>query len=287
MTNGTSQGLFVVVAVVIFGIFLMLSQTIFGNTLQESLVGIFNDSTEITNEKLMDSIGTIPDYYVIATDSDFEKNDAGVWVYIGTDTHVIIPRVIQGEEVTTYQEMFKGTAIEGVASNNRKVTSMQGMFRETTSTSLDVTHLDTQNVKYMNNMFRNSYAQNLDVRNFNTRRVISMYAMFSATETPNLDLSGFDTRNVVNMRWMFHRSKVENLNLSGFNTTGVEDMGHMFRDVTITELDLRSFDIRGVNELENMFRHSTTTIGYARTQEDADILNGTSNKPEQLNFIVN
>lgn len=46
MTNGTSQGLFIVVAIVIFGIFVLLSQTLFGDQLSNGLVGLFDDSIE-------------------------------------------------------------------------------------------------------------------------------------------------------------------------------------------------------------------------------------------------
>lgn len=44
MTNGTSQGLFIVVAIVIFGVFVGLSYTIFGDELGPSLVNLFEES---------------------------------------------------------------------------------------------------------------------------------------------------------------------------------------------------------------------------------------------------
>lgn len=46
MTNGASQGLFVIVAVVIFGLFIFITYMLFRNTLQPSLANIFNDSFE-------------------------------------------------------------------------------------------------------------------------------------------------------------------------------------------------------------------------------------------------
>ncbi len=61
MTNGTSQGLFVVVAIVIFGIFVGLSYTLFGDTLQPQLVNIFITATDINStpvkEFMLDKIG--------------------------------------------------------------------------------------------------------------------------------------------------------------------------------------------------------------------------------------
>ncbi len=52
MTEGTSQGLFVVVAIVIFGIFVGLSYTVFGDVLQPQLVNIIRTSTDINSKSV-------------------------------------------------------------------------------------------------------------------------------------------------------------------------------------------------------------------------------------------
>ncbi|MCW8790809.1 hypothetical protein [Enterococcus faecium] len=46
MTDGASQGLFVIVAIVIFGIFVLISYVLFRDTLQSSLANIFRDGLE-------------------------------------------------------------------------------------------------------------------------------------------------------------------------------------------------------------------------------------------------
>lgn len=46
MTEGASQGLFVIVAIVIFGIFVLISYVLFKDTLKPSLTNIFTDSLE-------------------------------------------------------------------------------------------------------------------------------------------------------------------------------------------------------------------------------------------------
>lgn len=48
MTNGTSQGLMVVVAVVIFGIFVLIAYALFGGQLKTSLATIVDDSTQMS-----------------------------------------------------------------------------------------------------------------------------------------------------------------------------------------------------------------------------------------------
>ncbi|MDT2795530.1 hypothetical protein P7H53_12350 [Enterococcus thailandicus] len=45
MTDGASQGLFVIVAVVIFGIFVLIAYLLFRDTLKGSLEGIFKNAT--------------------------------------------------------------------------------------------------------------------------------------------------------------------------------------------------------------------------------------------------
>lgn len=50
MTNGSSQGLFVIVAVVIFGIFVLISYVLFRDNLKVSLASVFNDSIIMTKE---------------------------------------------------------------------------------------------------------------------------------------------------------------------------------------------------------------------------------------------
>lgn len=52
MTNGSSQGLFVVVAVVIFGVFVAISYSLFRDTLTPSLASIFQDSLITTSNKV-------------------------------------------------------------------------------------------------------------------------------------------------------------------------------------------------------------------------------------------
>lgn len=54
MTDGASQGLYIVIAVIIFGIFVTISYMLFGDKLQTALGSIFSDSTEETQYNLKD-----------------------------------------------------------------------------------------------------------------------------------------------------------------------------------------------------------------------------------------
>ncbi|MFF2971463.1 hypothetical protein ACFVRF_11835 [Enterococcus faecalis] len=52
MTNGTSQGLFIVVAIIIFGIFVTISYVLFRNELKPTLANIFTDRLEQAEDTL-------------------------------------------------------------------------------------------------------------------------------------------------------------------------------------------------------------------------------------------
>ena len=52
MTDGTSQGLFIVVAIVIFGIFTVMAYILFEDTLSPALASMFINATETASENL-------------------------------------------------------------------------------------------------------------------------------------------------------------------------------------------------------------------------------------------
>ena len=199
--------------------------------------------------------------YVLATDDDFIVTIAGQFRYIGTYPYVEIPHVIKGVSVNSYAEMFYEKSVRGVKSTNKNVTNMRSMFRTMQATSLDLSNLDTSNVTNMESMFFGSQATRLDLSNFDTSGVTNMGAMFFGSQATSLDLSSFDTSSVTSMASMFNGAQV-------------------------TSLDLSNFDTSNVTNLHSMFAGSPATIGYARTQADADKLNASIGKPAGLNFVV-
>lgn len=60
MTNGSSQGLFVVVAIVIFGIFVFLSYLLFRDIISPNLSGIFKDCLEQAENNLINMVTDNP-----------------------------------------------------------------------------------------------------------------------------------------------------------------------------------------------------------------------------------
>ena len=120
--------------------------------------------------------------YVMATDSDFSGTANGAFRYIGSHEYVIIPHIIKGVTVNSYQDMFRdntSTALKGVASDNPNVTDMGSMFYSSAAVSLDLSSFDTSSVTLMDFMFFNTAATTLDLSSFDTSKVTDMGYMFA------------------------------------------------------------------------------------------------------------
>lgn len=119
----------------------------------------------------------------LAQDDDFVKVN-NRWVYRGSELEIEIPHIIQGEEVTSYNNMFNSsspysaTPATRVDSSNKMVTDMSYMFRNSSVTTLDLSSFDTSNVTNMSYMFESSSATTLDLSNFDTSSVTNMRQMF-------------------------------------------------------------------------------------------------------------
>lgn len=112
MSNGTSQGLFIVVAIVIFGLFVGLSYTVFGENLKPALVGIFGDATEQAqtslNKSEMSTWLWVTEHIVNKPDEVIknlkEKNVKTVYLQINFDV-----------EYEHYQYFIKKARKEGIS----------------------------------------------------------------------------------------------------------------------------------------------------------------------------
>lgn len=320
MTEGTNQGLFVVVGIIIFGIFVSLGYMLFRDTLTPALSSMFEDS----NEKSLDIINgnvdlayeewvdeRISEGYIMTEDSDYSGDKDGEFKYIGNNKKVIVPKIIKGVTLTNTSMMFSNSNIEGVALNNSNVTNMyrmfansqattlklssfvtsnvtnmNGMFHDSQVTTLDLSSFDTSKVTNMYQMFNGSQAKILDLSNFNTTNVSNMYGMFYQSQATTIEVSSFNTSTVTNMSLMFSESKSTTLDLASFDTYNVTNMDRMFRESNATTLDLSSFDTSNVTNMDRMFKDSKATTGYAENQEEVTKFNNTSEKPSTLTFVL-
>ena len=237
------------------------------------------------------------------------KDENGLYdLYIGQDGKVVLGKNASGlftgynktttldvsnintSNVTNMRYMFQSTSatsIKGLDNfDTSKVTDMSDMFTFSKATTLDLSSFDTSNVTNMSSMFRYSKARTLDLSSFDTSKVTDMSNMFYGSQATALNLSSFDTSKVTDMSSMFYKSQATTLDLSNFDTSKVTSMSEMFGHSKTRVLDLSSFDTSRVTNMTWMFSSSQATIGYARTQADADKLNSSSNKPARLTFTV-
>lgn len=302
MTDGSSQGLFVVLGIIIFGIFVAISYTLFRDQLTPSLANVFSYSSGNVINILENKKGTdliLNDFayqtwikklelegYMLLSDNDFYGEKDGQFIYIGEHEKVIVPKVIKGIDITSTNQMFSRTSVTSVALNNPKIVSMVSMFYVSLSPELDLSNLNTSNVSNMQTMFQSSQALSIDLSNFDTSNVTNMDSMFRNIKVITLDLSNFNTSNVEHMNSLFYGSQVKTLDLSNFNTSNVTDMNSMFYESHATTLDLSSFDTSKVTNTWNMFYGSKATTGYARNQEEATKFNNIPDKPSALTFVL-
>ncbi|WFA09574.1 BspA family leucine-rich repeat surface protein [Tissierella sp. Yu-01] len=199
----------------------------------------------------------IPEGYVLATDDDFDGSTDGNFRYKGNDEYVVIPHIIKGMPVTSYQRMFEGTYIKGVASNNTNINNMDTMFGLTKALELDLSNLDTSNTTKIGSMFWASQATKLNLSNFDTSNVTRMYGMFESSQAIEIiGLDKFDTSSVTDMKNMFRNSKVKELNLGGWDTSNVVNMDRMFEKSQFVKIDLSNFNTFKVNDMSFMFADS-------------------------------
>lgn len=196
--------------------------------------------------------------------------------------------------VTTMRVMFLDTQITSIdlsSFDTSKVTDMAGMFQNCKKLStIDVSGFKTSNVTTMRAMFCETPITSIDLSNFDTSKVTDMSWMFlNCRQLISLDLTNFNTQNVLEMARMFSGdTSLSSVNLSSFNTSNVKNMNEMFNSCTkLTELNLSTFDMSKVTNSTSMLTNTNNVINaYARTENDATILNAISGKPTTYTFVV-
>ena len=115
-------------------------------------------------------------------------------------------------------------------------------------TEIDLTGLDTSNIKNMCGMFENcSSLTSIDVSGFDTTKVTDMRYMFGdCSGLTSIDISSFETSNVKYMSGMFLRcSSLTSIDFTGLDASAVTDMRYMFNSCSNLEsVDLSTFDLK-------------------------------------------
>lgn len=192
--------------------------------------------------------------------------------YIGSDKDTIVPSGIDinGQKYNTVLSVANAT--RGIWTNTDVISlsfapgvtfagnDLQNFFGGMSKLeTLDLSNINTSNVKKMNNMFNNCYSLDKLILDdgFNTGNVDDMSGMFAnCRNLTTLDLSKFDTRNVASMRFMFDGcAGLTALDISKFDTSNVKDMGWMFENCRgLATLAISNFDTSSVTDMSYMFK---------------------------------
>lgn len=119
--------------------------------------------------------------------------------------------------------------------------------------TLDLSCLDTSNMKNMKHMFGGCSAKNIILSNFDTSKVTNMESMFFMCNTPLLDISSFDTSKVTSMESMFESCSAKYINTLSFDVSNVDNMSRMFDLCQVKFLDLSSFETNKLMYTRYMF----------------------------------
>lgn len=138
--------------------------------------------------------------------------------------------------------------------------------------TIDLSGINTINVKNMSRFFFGNKLQNLDLSVLDTRNVENMsymFGMFDATILP--DLTKLNTGNVKDMSYMFISANFPSFDLRHFDTHNVETMHGMFAQTGATSINLSGWDVRKNRDVLEMFRsnQSVKTIDVSGWKNDS------------------
>lgn len=161
--------------------------------------------------------------------------------------------------ISTFEECI---LLEGLSLSGFNMDSVESITRAFYGTKIDITQiegLDTKNIKDMSYMFAFSTSNSLDLTKINTNQATNMsYMFYECNYLETLNIANINTQNVVDMSHMFEgcndlkELKLENL--EHFDTSKVTTMESMFKDMYLIEdLDLSKFNTEKVESISFIF----------------------------------
>ena len=153
MTDGASQGLYVIVAVVIFGIFVLISYGLFRDTLKPSLSNIFTDSLEqaelnfdskiITKIKVVEKTRNLnikknqsKEYYINEFTKAFEFRDQDDELINPKKLNLVFKFHDTGSTYPTFEEFMKNYSNRGFLNLRMGVTATLKTDKSVTATTV-------------------------------------------------------------------------------------------------------------------------------------------------------
>ena len=163
---------------------------------------------------------------------------------------------------------------------------MSEMYKDSKVKEIDLSNFDTSRTAFTISMFENSIADKIVLTGLNMNSLYNASRMFADSKVTTVDLSGFNAPNLENSTYMFYNSVIADINLSNLIANYLSDTVGMFENSKASKIDLSRLNMGHNIFSDDMFKDCTATTGYARTVEDANKLNATSDKPPGLVFSV-
>lgn len=139
-----------------------------------------------------------------------------------------------------------------------QITSMYHWFRRVTVPVLDISSLDTSNVKYMTGLFAGSHIGELrGLEHLNTSNTTSMQDMFANTTFDVLDISTFESAPLYRLDGMFKGLKAKTIvGLDKLDLSQVRYYYDLFSECDLEYLDLSTLDTSELTAMSSWFKGS-------------------------------
>lgn len=232
MTEGTNQGLFIVIAIIIFGIFIGLSHSIFGNQLESGMYGLFINAADNTHYRLTGEkiIRLDPETVVVFEDGNLEntiinelKNKYGIALQVNADTN---------KEEVTIGDMFN---LQEVDISNKNIDNLEGMQY---ALNLEVLDASDNNIIDVTPI---SYLSNLKTLTISGNYIDDITYFSNLTSLETLDISYNELETADSLTKL---TELTSVNLEGNNITdysgliGIPDIAN--KVVVISDTTLRN-----------------------------------------------
>lgn len=223
-----------------------------------------NDSEhQITNELIsdygsfVDSISTgvnINDYFADTMSASITVGGAAARMITKFKEPLMVSNTSNGNY------LFSGTSISAVPTiEGTIITETNHMFDSCWATSLDVSNLNTANVRDMGFMFYQSKMESIiGFESWNTSKLVSMDNMFAGAESlQSLDLSNFDTAKVTQLSSTFWACRnLTDLNMAHWDLSSMYTLRNMCDDCRkLVNLNITNWDTSNVVNMANMFNY--------------------------------
>ena len=157
---------------------------------------------------------------------------------------VNIPERIRVKTCSYMFDGFKMTSLDLTNLDTSEVKNMQCMLQGCSLLdSVDLSMLDTSEVTNFGGIFWNCFAlKDINVSTWDTHNAVDMSGIFQGcNELCSIDLSNFNTENATNFANFFDGcKKLTRIDIRGFDTTNAESMSRFFGNCSVQEIALGS-----------------------------------------------